>query len=113
MARVYIRRGTEGPRHDPYGYQETTFVKTNGTEVEARIGGLGYGRVTVNKTKFFDGTDDEAEEVFERLTGMTTHDAEEAYYRAIAARRRKWTPEERYSAEMAEAYDDALYSYAM
>lgn len=75
--KISVRRGSEGPRHDPYGYTEIT-VTTNG-DVVTYHGGLGEW-VRVNGVKVDD--DSLAVMLFERHTGMSVEQAMRAYDRA-------------------------------
>ncbi len=38
MARITIRNGSEGPRHDPYHFEEITFLKSDGTLIVGHFG---------------------------------------------------------------------------
>ena len=40
MNKITVIHGSEGPRHDPYGYVEVQFTKQHGTVIEAHIGDL-------------------------------------------------------------------------
>lgn len=66
MANVKVRRGSEGPAHDPYGV--TTI--TSGVEVVYRAG----ERTSMQGVKVAEG--DAAYDAFTRLTGMSPRDAE-------------------------------------
>lgn len=73
MARVYVRTGTEGPRHDPYIFTEVTFVKTDGTEVRYHYGLAQWLEVN---GKPIDVPYEEMDDKFEELTGMSAGAAE-------------------------------------
>jgi hypothetical protein len=67
--------GSEGPRHDPYGWTERT-VMLNGVTYRLRSGALGYDRLSVNGVVIVESYDNsaqvnEAEHEFEVRTGMT------------------------------------------
>ena len=48
---VDYRTGTEGCKHDPYGWTEYIAVVHPGKTVVLRVGALGYTRLTVNGRK--------------------------------------------------------------
>ena len=85
MAKVRVYTGSEGPSHDPYGWTEVVFTKTDGTEVTLRYSGLGYVRLFVNGEKVLETFDDGkvASAQFEELTGITPWKAEEIYHTRI------------------------------
>jgi hypothetical protein len=81
MARISIRSGTEGPRHDPYSWSEITFTKTDGTVIQLREGGLGYGQFTINGVQEARVYDDEYIQArFLILTGLTIARANDIYH---------------------------------
>ena len=79
MASVKVKRGTHGPRSDPYGYTQVTFTRTDGGVVLWLCSALGYAELQVGSESaqraFGDDVDRLGDE-FERLTGMATWEAE-------------------------------------
>ena len=85
MAKIRMKSGSEGPRHDPYSWSEIHFTKTDGTEVMLRAGGLGYTRLFVNGEKISESfiDDKSTDEKFEELVGMSPYKCEDVYYRKM------------------------------
>jgi hypothetical protein len=116
MASVRVRRGSEGPAHDPYSWTEIEFTKADGTVVMIRQGGLGYERLFVNGKKVletFEGQRDPASTKFYELTGMTPEDAEEVPERAKHAVRRKLPKSEQALLEEIDDYHARLLRSVM
>ena len=68
---IFVRSGSEGPRHDPYGWEEFE-VHRNGRRVSVREGGLGYTRLTVDDvTCESDPSQDAVDAWFQLFTGRT------------------------------------------
>src|SRR5580765_2878548 len=68
------RSGSEGPQHDPYGWNEYT-VDLNGHSYTLRIGGLGYNRLVIDGTQRAEGFAEHQSfytvmETWQRLTGI-------------------------------------------
>jgi hypothetical protein len=84
-----MRSGSEGPRHDPYGWEEISVV-LNGCTITLRSGGLGYQRLSIDKKVVAEEWDafprraipNEAVKAFETLTGIPVKKFEKYYYRA-------------------------------
>jgi len=79
MKRIFERKlskrsGSEGPAHDPYGWNEYT-VTLNGRRYTLRIGGLGYNRLSIDGKQTAEGYADQQSfydimATWERLTGI-------------------------------------------
>lgn len=115
MARVWTREGTEGPRHDPYGWCQIHFEKTDGTLVVLRQSGLGYSRLYVNGAQVAEsyGEDNTAEQQFQALTGVDAWTAQHLPARVEHARLRRMPPAERRLAEAWRAADAQMLRYAV
>lgn len=120
MASVRVRRGTEGPRHDPYGWTKIEFTRTDGTIIEARRGDLGYMNLTthypndvvaVSKFNGESGVRD-GEAMFQQLTGMSFDVAERMPELVQWRRVRAMSKKERAEYFAWTAYDAALRRYA-
>lgn len=91
---IFQRSGTEGPRHDPYGWEEFE-VHRNGNEVMYRAGGLGYVRLYLNGLCAFELYDRDGpvsstvDKFFELHTGHSRREWEEATERLMAHRMSK------------------------
>ena len=85
MTCINIETGTEGPTHDPYGWEEMTVIRSNGDEVMLHSGLSLY--VDVNGQRFdSSGLDesaswDQAAAKFEEHAGCTPAVARNAYWR--------------------------------
>jgi hypothetical protein len=116
MANVKVKRGTEGPAHDPYSYTEVTFYFTNSRRKPVIYhGGLGeWTRHGKRKWQNSWGKNKNCAEIaFERLTGM--HPSDAMYIPDIIRERkmRKMTKQERWEMQEIEAIDAQMLSYAM
>jgi hypothetical protein len=114
MAKVRVTTGSEGPRHDPYGWTEIHFTKTDGTEVMLRTGGLGYDRLFVNGEKVGESYDPDTAMVdkFQELTGLTPMEAEELPEKLEASRLKHMTPDQQRFYHDCQEMDRSLRSYA-
>ncbi len=105
MTSIAIETGSEGPKHDPYGWEEVTVTRSNGDEVTLHSG-LGSW-VAVNGERFayaqpitLDLIDGEKEEwrllckKFEEVAGCSPDAARKAYGRV------------RYTCSKCGAFDD-------
>ena len=83
MAKMIHTSGVEGPRHDPYSWEELTFIRTDGVSVKVRIGGLGYERLYVDGNKVAEHYhhDTAVSDMFEGLTGLSVDKAFSIYHR--------------------------------
>lgn len=109
MARVFVRNGTEGPRHDPYSYTEITFVKTDGTEIVYHDGLAQW--ITVNGVK--QPCDyDEHVGLFEELTGIAPWRAEVIPDRLEQRRVNRLTAAEQRSYWACKEADQQMLGYA-
>lgn len=86
MSRIEIQTGTEGPRHDPYGWEEITVRRMNdqvvvtlheGLATWVRIDGVGTVHEGYNPLL----TADMIRKVFEAWAGITPDIARKAYNR--------------------------------
>lgn len=115
MARVWCKSGSEGPRHDPYSWDETYFEKTDGTLVMLRQGGLGYSRLYVDGklvTESF-GDSDAAEAQFEAHTGVSVWVAKELPHRLQERRLLRLSPAQREAELACHEADMRMLAYAM
>lgn len=80
---IKVKTGTEGCKHDPYGWSEIQVTMPSGLVVW-RSSGLGYDRLSHNGVQIgevFGGKGlDQLEQQFQQLTGMTPEEAESYYY---------------------------------
>lgn len=78
MSRVELRRGTEGPRHDPYSYTEVTVVRDSSPWFQGQVtyhDGLDeWVRVDRNRP-----IRERPREMFQRLAGVSPETAENSY----------------------------------
>jgi hypothetical protein len=79
--KITHRQGTEGPRHDPYSYEELT-VQVNNTTTTIRFGSLGYVWVTWNGQRCPEGDTAQMLHLFQHFAGMSYDQAIRAYNRA-------------------------------
>jgi len=79
MSSVDIRTGTEGPRHDPYGYEELTVTSERCGTVTLHEG-LGCW-LRVNGACANEGDHDRCVALFEHVCGITAKAARRAYER--------------------------------
>lgn len=73
MASIRIRTGSEGPAHDPYGYQEIEFTRTDGVVVTLHSGLGEWCEVYFPNRKEFRSwswDNDAAVKAFQDLTGL-------------------------------------------
>jgi hypothetical protein len=114
MARVRVKSGDEGPKHDPYGWTEIQFTTTAGDTVTFRYSGLGYERTTFRgaTVETFDG-DPTARMWFEELTGMDPDRAESIPDELEARMLRRMSPHDRFQYEAFLDADARLMSYVM
>jgi hypothetical protein len=88
--RIHIKTGREGPRHDPYGYDEITVHRADGAHVTLHEG-LGTwiefkdARGTGNKLDERDAPRAQIDAAFERVAGVSVEAARKAY-RALRSR---------------------------
>ena len=91
--RIELRSGSEGPRHDPYGYEEWSITRADGRKVTVHIGGLiEWVRYDDGRSKRqFDCADTNLLAKFEACAGVSLHAVRRAYS-AAKARRVKYHP---------------------
>jgi len=104
MTSIEIETGSEGPRHDPYGWEEIKVTRSNGDEVTLHSGLSSW--VDVNGERFsyavaiaFPNKDNEWQllcEKFEEFAGCSPAAAHKAYGRV------------RYSCDKCGAFDDVV-----
>lgn len=104
------RRGSEGPRHDPYSFVAYTVMRRGEPDVTLHLG-LGQS-IRCNGIETQYATAEEAEVEFERLTTYSAATIESFFHRYERARYRAMTPAERYATMMAEDYDSRLLAGA-
>jgi hypothetical protein len=77
MARITVKRGSEGPEHDPYAYTEITFYFTNSKRKPVTIH-QGLGEWVRHGKRRYEGNGPFSEPylIFERLTGISARKAE-------------------------------------
>ena len=120
---VRVRRGTEGPRHDPWSYTEVSVTRLNGDKITMHCGLAVWLKINgekfnpdIPKTLRWDIAQDEYEAAlfaeFERRAGMSYHRAdrfpdflEERYMRQLS-------PKDRECYIMVREADAALLRYA-
>lgn len=101
MASVNVRTGTEGPSHDPYGYTEIEFTRTDGVVVTYHAGLGEWCKVSLTPPEKRRGVrhhgedliahcidDDGAASLFETATGLSPQQAEKVYQRLHGPQRR-------------------------
>lgn len=116
MASINIRRGSEGPEHDPYAFVEIEFTRTDGVVVVlhgglaewCRVylsdykpgGGLGRFRRRASGTLLYETDGDDCVDEFYRRTGLTPHQADR-YHRRLSCPTKcpKCGSKKRYSAD--------------
>jgi hypothetical protein len=113
MARVIVKRGSEGPSHDPYSYTEITFYFTNKRRKPVTYhGGLGdwvkHGKRRYGFTKKKDPADK-----FEELTGLSVRRAEAIPDMLFERSMRKYSRAEREAIMECIEADEAMLRYAM
>lgn len=77
MTTIQIETGTEGPRHDPYGYEEITVTRPNGDRVTLHQGLVEW--VQVNNSERRGYITERCLEVFGFFAGCTPAIARRAY----------------------------------
>lgn len=115
MARVFTKQGTYGPRNDPYGWEEVTFIRTDGTKVMIFIGSLGDSVLTVNGKRELQVRDGShtCENRFEELTGIRPDQAEHYRNKAECARIRKLPRHEQHIYWAMREADSCMMRYAL
>jgi hypothetical protein len=79
MTTITIETGTEGPRHDPYGWEEITVERSNGDCVTLHQGLVEW--VQVNNSQQHGYQIERCEKVFEFFAGCTSAIARKAHAR--------------------------------
>lgn len=112
MAKILVSRGTEGPRHDPYGYTEVMFVKTNGDIIQMHMGLAVWLKVN---GKIYDSEyrEEPLSEYFKEFTGMSFEKAERIPDIIKMRKLRNMSKEDRELYWAIEAADAAMLRYAM
>lgn len=93
MSDIFIKRGSEGPRHDPYSYTEITVKRTDGNKVlrSATIhAGLAYWAETSDGRREDQDTV-RVNDLFTEVAGITPHQAHKAH-RELEDRRYRYHP---------------------
>jgi hypothetical protein len=112
MAKVTVRRGSEGPRHDPYGYTEVIFTKTNGDVIQMHMG-LGVWLKVNGKEYDSQYREEVLSEYFKEFTGMAFEKAERIPDVLEERYVRRLSKEDRHSYYMMRDADERLLSYAL
>ena len=81
MSRIEIKTGTEGPKHDPYGYDEITATRQDGASVTLHEG-LAFW-VSIDGVKQWPDNWDEAQRVFQSVAGISVDAARKAHERIM------------------------------
>jgi hypothetical protein len=74
MTRIVVKEGREGPKHDPYHYEEVTITRLNGTETVYHCGALAqWIKVRSSDRAVLASADTEADclELFEQYVGVS------------------------------------------
>src|SRR4051812_2751822 len=80
MSKVRITRGTEGPRFDPYSYENITVVRSDGTKATMHLGlGIWCEVVHANGMRYQEHDPEQAAELFGKAAGITPRAAERAH----------------------------------
>lgn len=80
MTSIDIKTGTEGPRHDPYGYEEITVTRPNGDVITLHQGLVEWVQVN-NSQRHGNRRTASCRKVFEFFAGCTPEVARRAYER--------------------------------
>jgi len=112
MAKISIKRGSEGPRHDPYAYTEITFTFTDPRRAPVTLHeGLGdWLKRAKALARLSDG--ESAAERFEALTGLSARRASEIPERLLARSLRRLPRDERSAILECIEADEALLRWA-
>ncbi len=78
--KIRLQTGSEGPREDPYGYEEWTVTRTDGTEVVIHAGLAEWVKLSNGRTKSVgDLYCENLNEAAEALTGLDLRGLRRAY----------------------------------
>jgi hypothetical protein len=115
MARIRIKRGSEGPQHDPYSFTEVTFYFTDKTKEPVKYHG-GLAEWTQHGSVRYDiiyacGIDPAL--IFEELTGISVRRAEAIPDMLLERSMRKYSRQERENIMECIEADQAMLRYAM
>ena len=119
MNKITVKRGTEGPTHDPYGYVRVIFHRMTGDVIDCKIG-LGCS-LKVNdkliKPIFPSGDEDNYqttyEKEFEKYAGISFMYAVSIPDILRERRYRSMSKKDRESCIACEEADDRMMSYAV
>jgi hypothetical protein len=98
MARISVRRGSEGPEHDPYSYTEITFYFTDPERKPVTIH-QGLGEWVKTGDRHYDAQNScgiDPALIFEYITGLSVRRAEEIPNMLFERSMRKYSKEERW-----------------
>jgi hypothetical protein len=99
MARINVRRGSEGPEHDPYSFTEITFYFTD-PERSKVIFHSGLGTWLKYDGRKYDENDSwlpaPVDKIFEHITGLSVRRAEAIPDMLFERSMRKYSKEERW-----------------
>lgn len=109
MASIKVKRGSEGPRHDPYSFTEITFHFTNPKRKPVTYHG-GLGEWVQHGKRRFEGERSRAQ--FERLTGLSPERAERIPDILFERYLRTLSPHERWNVLECIEADQAMLRWA-
>jgi hypothetical protein len=113
MARINVKRGSEGPEHDPYAYTEITFYFTNPKRKPVTYHyGLGewlkHGKRKYNGKTGYGKPEEHLAVIFEKLTGLPSHKAVHIPEILFERSMRKYTKAERWAIMECIEADEAM-----
>jgi hypothetical protein len=88
MTTITVRTGTEGPRHDPYHFEEVTVERDDGRKVTLHLGLAVWSEASGGPLPERTDSEPDAFHMFERYSGVS-YVAMMKAYRAIPLRRMK------------------------
>lgn len=85
------RTGSEGPCHDPYGYEEFTVHRKNGDNATLHMGLMQWLQINGGEQKpFYDEEEKAAIEQFEKIVGISMKAFERAIHRLLPCCGNMW-----------------------
>jgi|GEM_PF-5603466 hypothetical protein len=110
MAKIRVRRGSEGPKHDPYSFTEITFYFTDTTRNPVTIHS-GLGEWVKTGDRHYDAQNScgiDPALIFEELTGLSVRRAEAIPNMLFERSMRKYSRAERESIMECIEADEAM-----
>lgn len=89
MTKITRKTGSEGPRHDPYHYEELTVKRPDGRSITIHTGLAFWAEAGDGRREDHDV--EKAMTLFEQVAGITPHQAEKTY-RELRDRRYRYHP---------------------